>query len=275
MTRMIAIKNQPSGYATLIDNAMTGEASSPRGMDTHELLGVTIELANPLSPMPTQVGRQLNPAIGYAEAAQLIGGVSHPEVMRKITPTFARFQNGGVLSGAYGPRIAGQMPDIIGKLDRDRDSRQAVAVIFDPAYDHREGVRDVPCTVELQFLIRHDYLYCLTSMRSNDVWWGTPYDLFQFGQLQAHVAYALNVGVGTLIHRVGSFHIYDRDLEAAAKVKHRLCLPREDHRPGMVEGVSPKVRWGGIVRRFQDVLEGRLVGGGNWATYADALKGYV
>ena len=50
-------------------------------------------------------------------------------------------------------------------------------------------------------------------MRSNDVWWGLPYDVFQFTQLQLTLARLLDVAPGEYTHMVGSLHAYERDAD--------------------------------------------------------------
>lgn len=274
----INIVNQPTGYAQLLEHARHGALVSPRGMRTREQMGVTVHMRDLDSPMPTGVHRGLHPAIGYAEAAQLIAGESHPDLMRAIAPTFEKFQNGGILAGAYGPRIREQLFHVNSKLWMDPSTRQAVAVIWDPRYDHTAGINDVPCTVELQFLIRQQRLHVFSSMRSNDVWWGLPYDLFQFAQLGLAVARAHDIEPGTLTHRVTSFHMYERDVEASRKVTTRVRKVDEaDDLDGLeiLEGSTtiPSSRWGSITSKFRRLLAGEDVPG--LERYSEALRPFL
>ena len=55
-------------------------------------------------------------------------------------------------------------------------------------------------------------------MRSNDVWWGVPYDVFQFTFLQIQLAQVLGLEPGVYTHQAGSFHLYDRDRVEASRV---------------------------------------------------------
>ena len=64
----------------------------------------------------------------------------------------------------------------------------------------------------------HDKLELSVFMRSQDVWWGTPYDWFQFTQLQHTAARALDVEVGIYRHTTVSTHIYDRFIPEAEQV---------------------------------------------------------
>lgn len=90
------------------------------------------------------------------------------------------------------------------------DTRQAVIHIKAP--DNKES-KDVNCTVCLQFFIRDGKLYLTTYMRSNDLWMGFPYDVFQFTNLQVLLAMELELEVGTYTHIAGSLHLYERNVK--------------------------------------------------------------
>ena len=55
-------------------------------------------------------------------------------------------------------------------------------------------------------------------MRSNDVWFGLPYDIVYFTFLQKYIAYRLGVRYGTYTHFVGSMHMYLKDEENIKKM---------------------------------------------------------
>src|SRR5690606_21896038 len=111
-------------------------------------------------------GRNLNQAISAAEAVQLIGGFSAPGILLRISNRFRQFMNGDGFHGAYGSRIRMQIPSIVTKLQRDVNTRQAVATLWDPQLDNLSGMSDYPCTVALQFEIRDGRLCMNTIMRS-------------------------------------------------------------------------------------------------------------
>lgn len=205
------------GYRNLVSEILAnGEEVSPRGQATREVRGAVIVLKNPIPSLPNRSGRKLNPAIGAAEALQLIGGFSDPRMMESISKNFSRFLDAGVFHGAYGTRLRGQLPLIYERLRDDPDTRQAVVTIWDPLHDAvvRDS-KDFPCTITLQFMVRDDALELQTYMRSNDVWLGLPYDAFQFTQLQMTMANVLDLRYGPYAHHVGSLHIYERDVPAA------------------------------------------------------------
>lgn len=195
-----------------------GTMSSPRGQDTFELLGASIRIENP-SPFIFDIeGRNLKHGIGILEGLQLVGQTSLPSVMTRQFKVFNRWTNGSVFDGAYGIRAHGMIRRIVEQLEDDADTRQAVITIFDSNRDLGARTFDVPCTLSLQFLLRNDALHMITTMRSNDVWRGLPYDLMQFIMLQHVIADHFEVEIGTYTHNVGSLHVYETDLASADAV---------------------------------------------------------
>lgn len=97
-------------------------------------------------------------------------------------------------------------------LTKNPESRQAVIHI--KTADATPS-KDVNCTVCCQFLIRENKLYMTTYMRSNDIWMGFPYDVFQFTAMQILLSMQLGVELGTYTHVAGSLHMYKRDYETA------------------------------------------------------------
>lgn len=94
-------------------------------------------------------------------------------------------------------------------LENNPNSRQAVIHI--KTADNKPS-KDVNCTVCLQFFIRDNKLYLTTYMRSNDLWLGFPYDVFQFTAMQILMSMELGLDLGTYTHVAGSLHLYERNL---------------------------------------------------------------
>lgn len=218
----IEINDMPSGYQKVLLTALNiGTTQSSRIGRTSEIVGMTINIEEPWMCGVTNIGRAANSMIGALEGAQLIAGEATPELMSLATGRrFDQYRDGEVLHGSYGPRLRNQIPYVLDLLNRDPDTRQAVLQVWDPAYDLQQR-RDLPCTVGFQFLNRGDHLDMLTTMRSNDAWRGFAYDVFQFAQLQCTMAHCLDLRVGRMIHRVGSFHLYEEDWETCQNVTSR------------------------------------------------------
>lgn len=211
----IEIADLRTGYIELLEAVLEhGHSTAPRGQETLEIINATVTLADPLDALPIGIGRKPNLAIGAGEALQLIGGFSDPEMMVSIAGSFERFMDGGVLAGAYGPRIRTQLPVAVSRLKCDPDTRQSLALVWDARYDAFGAVpHDLPCTCYFHFFVRDGALSLLTSMRSNDAWLGVAYDFHQFCQLQLSAARSLELPAGPYYHHADSLHVYLRDVE--------------------------------------------------------------
>ena len=213
MPYAIRVPDLRGGYVDVVETVLRdGRTTSPRGQVTTELLDVIIEVEDPYDVLPVGVGRKLNLGIAAYEAAQLVAGVSEPDVITKIAPQFERYMDNGAFWGAYGRRVGDQLEAVVRKLSEDPDSRQAVVTLWNPDMDNTPGKSDYPCTVMFQFLIRDGELIMHTTMRSNDVWLGLAYDAFMFTQCQITIAGALGVPVGSYHHHAVSLHLYERDV---------------------------------------------------------------
>ena len=228
-----------NGYVQLCKTVWAeGRPVSPRNLSTREVQSGRFILPTITRTLPFGVNRKFSSGVAAIEACQLIAGISYPELMMAINPTFERFtsQTAGNLyfHGAYGPRVRQQVRDVVTLLRRDPDSRQAVVTIYDGARDFADEP-DIPCTLSLQFMLRHNYLHCHATMRSNDVWWGAAYDVFQFTQLQWTLATVLGADPGMYFHTAGSLHAYERDQEA---IDQLVAVPRGTPYPYLPPGLA-------------------------------------
>lgn len=213
----------PQGYFQIIRHVRdNGRLVSPRGHDTFEAPDVVIRLNNPYRALAINTGRKLNLSIAAMEAVQLIGGFLDPKMMVSVSKNFEPFMDNGTFHGGYGERIGNQIVLVAQKLMQDNDTRQAVVQIWDKNKDNVPGMHDYPCTLSLTFQIRDDKLELHTTMRSNDVWLGLPYDIFQFTQLQITLARVLGFAVGSYFHHAISLHIYARDMDKITRVYSSL-----------------------------------------------------
>lgn len=216
--------------------AANGRRVSPRGMGSLEIPWVQIEVTDPTTIPIVVTGRELRNVIGVLEALQLIGGFSIPELLSDRVKKFAQFEDNGIMWGAYGARTHGQLGNVVELLTRDPDSRQAVMTFYEAGRDLNNVKRDIPCTISVQFLLRAgrtgpddedrgSRLDAGVSMRSNDLWLGTPYDMLQFAILQMSVAQALGARTGTYVHRTGSLHLYDHDVPKIEALDFKAAWP--------------------------------------------------
>lgn len=185
-----------------------------------EITGVLLEISDPrarLSRTETR-GRIFS---GLGELCWYLSGSNSASFISYYINEYEKLAENGEIFGGYGPRLrnwkgVNQLSNIIEILRSKRDSRQAVIQLFD-ALDLKERHEDVPCTCTLQFMLRQGRLQLFANMRSNDVHWGLPHDVFCFTMLQEIVARSIPAELGSYKHAVGSLHLYVRDKGAAKR----------------------------------------------------------
>ncbi len=209
-----------------------------RGWAT-ELTGVLLELSNPrarLSRTETR-GKSLS-CLG--KLCWYLAKTNDRRFISYYLPEYYKSADGNEIFDGYGPRLFGwkgqdQVANVIDLLKTKSCSRRAVIQLFD-AGDLAEEHNDVPCTCTLQFMIRENELSMFTNMRSNDVYWGLPHDIFSFTMLQEIVARKLSVEIGTYKHAVGSLHLYDSKCGAAQQFLDEGWQSTEMAMPSMPTG---------------------------------------
>lgn len=196
----------------------------PRGKVTFELPQKTIEV-NMNRPVVCVPERKLNYKFMAAEAWWILSGDNSVAGIAAYNKHISEFSDDGkTFFGAYGPKIVGQFDNVVEKLRADRDTRQAVLTLW---RENPPPSKDIPCTIAMSFMIRDNQLNCHVFMRSNDVWLGTPYDVFNFSMVAHLVCCYLNrgnadpstqVSPGRLFLTAASSHLYETNLEAAREV---------------------------------------------------------
>jgi hypothetical protein len=266
------------GYRSLVEAVRsTGRKREARGFVTYDVADACFTVLNTDAVLPVGVGRDPKAAIGYAEALQLIGGFESPSLVSSVSPTFRRFMDGGALAGSYGPLTRAQMPCVVETLRQDRDSRQAVVQVH-PGLQNVQGLRDVPCTINLGFELRSDGLHMRATMRSNDVWLGLAYDAFQFCQLGWSVANVFSVPLASYTHHAYSLHLYERDVDKVDRLHaYELDPLGRNEEPHGFDGRS----WSDVRRQAEWIyenprahLEGKFLSESDLA-YLEALEPYT
>jgi|GEM_PF-3590991 len=245
-------------YPILRDHIVRhGRRVAPRGEPTLEILGASFTVADAVNRgVPLGTGRKVGIKMQAIDGTGNLAGASFPDVAIRLAKVMDRFaddypdgaqflpsslpgrqlvptrdlaeirsrrnvidrEKRRFFQGAYGPRIGDQLELVEQQLRRDPDTRQAVVSLWSET-DREPTWKDRPCTTEFQFMIREGRLDVFVFMRANDLWTGTCYDVFQFGQIQAAMAHVLGIEPGTYHHYATSLHIYERDLEKFEAVR--------------------------------------------------------
>jgi thymidylate synthase len=196
-------------YSELLTTSATVIAS--RGENT-EILGALIKIEKPRA----RLSRSETRGKLFSSLGELLWYLSRDNQLGFIERYVGRYRNESednvTVYGGYGPRLFGQrghdqVQNVIDILNAHPASRRAVIQIFN-AEDISSARKEIPCTTTLQFFVRNDRLDMITTMRSNDAYWGLPHDVFCFTMIQELIARSLGREIGIYRHFAGSLHLY-------------------------------------------------------------------
>ena len=197
-----------------------GDVVSPRGMLTYEIIGASGRVQNPRARLIRRPGKAMSLPFAIGEFLWYLRRSNKLDIMSYYSKSMVHYSDDKrTLNSAYGARIWGchdfisvnQWQAAKRLLLSDKSSRQAVLHIRVPQ-DEVFYSLDHPCTLTLQFLLRNNRLHLLVTMRSNDLFMGSCYDIFSFTMLQEMMAWELDVEIGFYQHSVNSWHLYERDI---------------------------------------------------------------
>lgn len=245
--------------------------SSPRGQEVREVIAPTIRVLDPTSFLYESEARSTPMRYLAAEFVWYFAkkddvsfisdfssmwerlrnpdGASSPDgavIPNQVNSNYGRLTM-GLADARWGGEPASQWEWAVQSILADPDTRQAVLHINRPSHQF-EGVRDFPCTMFLQFILRDGKLDLVASMRSADCIFGTSFDVPMFCLMQQTMAHNLrSLGVraelGHFTLTASSWHIYQRDYETVEKMLSGGI------RPSSTSGVVPSpidvVKWPG------------------------------
>ena len=207
-----------------------GAVVKVRDKDTKELRNRVTTLLRPMERCVFLPGRGNDVFAQVAESLWVLAGRNDlPWLTRYLTraPEFST-DGGATWHGAYGPRLRNwhsvdQIDRCRQELLRDRTTRRAASVIFDPVQDYAEQLADVPCNNWLNWLLRDGRLHLNVGIRSNDALWGfSGINAFEWSVLQEMMAHWVGALVGDLTFFATSYHLYADKFEQARKVIERF-----------------------------------------------------
>lgn len=111
---------------------------------------------------------------------------------------------------------------VIPLLQNDPQSRRAVVTVYNPAEDSNSDNRNIPAMMYIHFRIKNQKLHLTTMIRSNEVLFGWPANIFQISKLHEHVAQKLGVVQGDITIISNSAHLFMEDKETADRILQSL-----------------------------------------------------
>lgn len=228
---------------------------SPRRLLTRELPPVHLVLLNPRRRILTSAIRRWSLPLALGEFCWHLSGSNEVAPIQYYSSRWQEFADdeGKIKGSCYGFQIfrpingRSQWDEIKNLLRYDPSTRRAVLTMSQRLTDGDILAKDVACASSLQFLLRNGQLDAVLHMRSNDAFWGLPYDVFLFTMLQELLAAQLNVKLGTYYHSVASLHLYERHIDAAetilADTTHfELEMPRLSSFEGLSDFIAAERR---------------------------------
>lgn len=186
---------------------------------TREIVNCCLEVNNPtLQNISFPCRKNISETYSDAELKWYWSANNSCEDIGKYAKMWLKLSDDGKTNNsAYGYILIkkygfNQIEQIIELLKKDPTSRRAVLNISDPAINRIE-TKDMQCTIALQFLIRNNALEETVYMRSNDVYFGLPYDYIFFVTLGEYIASQLGIKLSKYTHNATSLHMYERDIE--------------------------------------------------------------
>jgi len=210
---------------------------SPRGLLIREKLNYQFIVLNPTSDPVITKDPERNVTIAdytMKEMALYNSGTNRVEDFEKISKFWSKLANddGVTINSAYGYLIFYKKSCGNGiftpwewakqSLIQDKDTRQAILRFSLPEHQIL-GVKDFPCTIYGNFLIRDNKLNFTTVMRSQDLVLGTPYDVPWFCSLMDRMIDELkavypDLTKGSYTHIMNSCHVYERNTAVIEKM---------------------------------------------------------
>lgn len=197
-----------------------------------ENIDTTLILLNPYDHVITIPERDLSLKYVFGEFAFYMKGSNKLKDINKYSKFWNSISDdGNTVSSGYGYKLFRVHNDGLSQFDhamhhliKNEHSKRATMLINTPENSVKE-TKDTPCTMYLQFFIRQESLHLINHMRSQDIFFGTPYDISYFTMLQELARVYLRdrcypyLRMGTYSHHMGSLHLYRKNYDIIVNIR--------------------------------------------------------
>lgn len=217
------MKHLHNQLLSIYNSLSSGTTTDPRGLSVYETFmeRLVIEPGNSIinfDDRPFNWSYFLGEICWYFSKSNSIDWISK----------FSSFWNGiadsnNNINSNYGKILFnGQLSWAHNKLKADKNTRQAIAFINDKEYQY-EGNKDFICTMYLNFWIRNNKLYMKVQMRSNDLFYGTTFDVPFFAIIHKSMLNSLletytDLILGEYYHYADNVHFYEKHKPIVDKI---------------------------------------------------------
>ena len=190
-------------------------ANSRNGLTISYDEPVCIRHENPAHRVIWLKSRNANPFFHLFEFVWMLAGRNDVATLSAFNANMKSYSDDGeTFNAPYGYRLRehfgrDQLRDVIEILKKDPESRQAVALLWDPN-DLTKTTMDKACNLELVFKLRETGKLDMTVFnRSNDLIWGAlGANLVHMSLFHEYVATMLGVGMGAYEQISNCMHVY-------------------------------------------------------------------
>jgi thymidylate synthase len=208
-------------YGEAVDHLRGREARPSRGGEMREDVGVVVRSADPRERHLFRDGYNLAFQLQEHWAYWAGANPGHVQRYNSNMETWIDDETGEMPGSAYGDRLrstAGhdQVARALRQLREDPSTRRALMAVHQPAAEDY-GSNDVACTAYLHPLLRDGELHMVAAVRSQDMYWGYPYDTCNNQYIQEAMAGLLGADVGEYVHVMDSCHYYTEHEDEALR----------------------------------------------------------
>jgi thymidylate synthase len=172
--------------------------------------------------------RNISPLWSCVEAVWFLSGAKSPALMRQHGfGTWDKFADeDGVVRSATGYRWrhahgVDQVQGVLDRLMKDKTSRQAVLISWQPDTDLVKPGPNAPCILTWHFHIMDGRLHMNVLQRSADMYFGFPHDILGFRIIQELMACKLGVRPGEVGYLISNAHLYEDQWDPAVQMVAR------------------------------------------------------
>ena len=202
--------------------SQNGKKVISRGMEVLEVYPVLIKLTNIQNRCTTLLKRKWNYIFALGELTWHLSKSNELNFINYYTKNWNIASDDGISikQSCYGKKLfdSSVWDRLIRELTADNGTRRAVINLYDNDNSLGLNLQDVSCTIALHFIIRDNKLDLIVNMRSNDVIWGLPNDIFVFTMIQEMLARQINIELGDYFHQINSLHVYQRHYDKMIEI---------------------------------------------------------
>jgi thymidylate synthase len=172
-----------------------------------------INIIYPCKYYPLLTTRAFYPKTSIAEMLWILSGENNINFISKHSKIWGSFYNG---QDTYGGRLMtpiNQIQSIINNLKNNIYSKQQYFTYWDPKDLIDKKSLNIPCILGGQFIFETNGLSLKINMRSSDLIYGLPYDIFSHYILLIIIANTLKLPANKLYFNISNLHIYSEYIE--------------------------------------------------------------